>query len=322
LSNGRRRSVNPYTGSWFEALFGGPAMKRCDFKELSACYLRASIAIVLLIQCQLATAQNQTDIEAGQTVFQTYCFACHGIGEIQRVGPDLAGVHERRPQGWLLSFIKSPSTLIKTGDADSIALVEEFNGMVMPDSTISDQQIVQALNYIQARSAELETSNAPSLTAKNSATPPAPPSGAVVATGGDLFQGLRRFENNGPACNACHDVRSHAITGGGTLAVELTTAYSNMGSAGLAAIISQAPFPVMQVAYGQNPLTETEVESLVAFFQSAEELSASQQQTNYGFRLFLSGLIGAALLFVLIPFLWRHRKTGSVNQAIYDRQNS
>ena len=37
-------------------------MKRCDFKELSACYLRASIAIVLLMQYQLATAQNQTDI--------------------------------------------------------------------------------------------------------------------------------------------------------------------------------------------------------------------------------------------------------------------
>jgi mono/diheme cytochrome c family protein len=298
-------------------------------KGTNTTFLRVSMALALMILFQTSSAQNPIDVEAGQTLFQTYCFACHGIGEAQRVGPDLAGVHDRRSQEWLQSFVSSPSTLIENGDADSVALVERFNGMVMPDSTISDQQIGQVLSYIQSRSAELgaESSTpetAASSTAENSTVAASPelPSEEEMEAGGNLFQGVQRFENSGPACNACHDVRSDAITGGGALAAELTSVYSRMGSAGLAAIISQAPFPAMQVAYGQNPLTENEVGSLVAFLQSAESLSETQQQRNYGFRLFLSGAFGAAFLFVLFPFLWRNRKVGSVNQAIYDRQNN
>jgi hypothetical protein len=94
-----------------------------------------------------------------------------------------------------------------------------------------------------------------------------------------------------------------------------------MGGAGLTAIMSQAPFPAMQSAYDEKPLMEEEVASLVAFFQFADAESDSQQETNYGLSLFLSGGLGAAFLFGLFPFIWRNRKVGSVNQSIYDRQD-
>ncbi|MDP6095952.1 MAG: hypothetical protein QGG67_08215 [Gammaproteobacteria bacterium] len=141
-----------------------------------------------------------------------------------------------------------------------------------------------------------------------------------IALGGDLFQGVRRFQNAGPACNACHDVQNDTVTGGGTLAAELTSAFSRMGSAGLTAIIATAPFPAMQSAYGEKPVEEAEIASLVAFFEYADSESDSQQAVNYFLRLFTSGVIGAVFLFVLIPLIWLRRKVGSVNQAIYDRQ--
>lgn len=290
----------------------------------------ASIAwvMILILQLQSGLAQAQTDSGAGEQVFQTYCFACHGIGETLRVGPDLAGVNDRRSQQWLEQFVRSPKSVFDSGDADAIALFENFNGIVMPDATISDQQIIDVLAYIQSRTVSLGAADTRAVAdVETTALAPEPsavvaPSAADISRGGDLFQGKLRFQNSGPACNACHDVRNDAVAGGGTLAIELTSVFSKMGDAGLSAILSRPPFPAMQTAYSGNPLMEDELTALVAFFQNADAESASQQQVNYGLRLFLSGLLGAVFLFGLLPVIWRGRKIGSVNQSIYDRQNT
>ncbi len=290
-------------------------------RKIPVCAVVMGWVFMLMLPAQTSLAQNQAAIAAGEQIFQSSCFACHGIGEAQRVGPDLAGVHERRSQEWLEQFILSPQTMFDQGDETTVALFGEFNGMVMPDSAVSDQQIGQLLAYIESRSLAV----ASAVDANSGAAEPAaviaaaPASPEDVSSGADLFQGRLRFENSGPACNACHDVQNDAITGGGALAVELTSAYSRMGGAGLTAILANTPFPAMQTAYGEKPLVEEEVALLVAFFQSAAEQS-NQQQKNYAFNLFISGALGAGFLFGLIPFIWRNRRVGSVNQSIYDRQ--
>ena len=128
------------------------------------------------------------------------------------------------------------------------------------------------------------------------------------------------FENGGAACNACHDVRNDAVIGGGILAAELTTVFSRMGGAGVKAILGQAPFPVMQAAYADKPLTDEEVTALVAFLEFADSEEYNQLPRDYGIGLFLSGVVGAAILFLFFGIFWRGRKVGSVNQDIYDRQ--
>jgi len=291
--------------------------------KFPGCAVVMGWVFILMVPAQTSLAQNQAAIAAGEQVFQSSCFACHGIGKAQRVGPDLAGVHERRTQGWLEKFIRSPQTLFDQGDEIAVALFGEFNGMVMPDSAVSDQQIGQLLAYIESRSLAIlsaaDTNTGAAEPAAVIAAAPASPED--VSSGADLFQGILRFENSGPACNACHDVQNDAITGGGALAVELTSVYSRMGGAGLTAILSNAPFPAMQTAYGEKPLEEEEVALLVAFFQNAGEAS-NQQQKNYAFRLFISGALGAGFLFGLILLIWSSRKIGSVNQSIYDRQHT
>ena len=206
--------------------------------------------------------------------------------------------------------------MIDDGDADAVALFEEFNQMPMPDAMVSDEQVRQVLSYIEAQSTTATASAAPPV----EPVPQEPPSEEDIFTGQELFQGNIRLANGGPACNACHEVRNDAVIGGGILAIELTSVFSRMGGAGVKAILGHAPFPVMQAAYQDQELTENEVAALVAFLEYADSEQYNQLPRDYGIGLFLSGAVGAGFLFGIFGFVWRGRKRGSVNQAIYDRQ--
>jgi hypothetical protein len=212
--------------------------------------------------------------------------------------------------------------MINNGDAEAVALFAEFNQLPMPDAVATDEQIRQVLDYIDTQSsAVVVEASAETLVAEDQAeVQEQPASEEDIQAGQDLFQGILRFENGGPACNACHEVRNDAVIGGGILATELTSVFSRMGGAGVTAILGHAPFPVMQAAYQDQSLTEQEVAALVAFLEYADSAQYNQLPRDYGVGLFLSGLVGASILFILFGVIWRGRKKGSVNQAIYDRQ--
>jgi len=273
---------------------------------------------VLAVFISISHSQAGWTQEPGLQVFQTTCFACHTIGAGRLVGPDLAGVHERRSQEWLESFVKSAQSMIDDGDAAAVALFEEYNRLPMPDSLVSDEQIRQVLGYIKSQSSG--TATITDVSASEQVTPDAPASEEDILAGQELFQGNLRFVNGGPACNACHEVRNDAVIGGGILASELTTVFSRMGGAGVKAILGHAPFPVMQAAYQDQSLTDYEVTALVAFLEYADSEQYNQLPRDYGIGLFLSGSAGAGVLFVFFAVVWRGRKKESVNQSIFDRQ--
>jgi len=208
--------------------------------------------------------------------------------------------------------------MINDGDAEAIALFAEFNQMPMPDAVATDEQIRQVLSYIEMQSSSAAAEALVAVDQPEVQQQPA--SEEDIQTGQALFQGILRFENGGPACNACHDVRNDAVIGGGILATELTSVFSRMGSAGVKAILGHAPFPVMQAAYQDQSLTEQEVTALVAFLEYADSEQYNQMPRDYGVGLLLSGFAGASVLFIFFGVVWRGRKKGSVNQAIYDRQ--
>ncbi len=280
--------------------------------------LRALIFGILLAAISLTWSDKTQAQDTGEQAFNTTCFACHTIGGGRLIGPDLAGIHENRSQEWLEQFVKSSQALINSGDADAVALYEEYNSMIMPDALLSDEQIRAVLGFIKARSSDQPEPDEASTVAQ--AEPEEPASQEDILAGQELFQGNMRFENNGAPCNACHEVRNDAVIGGGILGTELTTVFSRMGKAGVQSILGRAPFPVMQAAYANKELTELEVRQLVAFLEYADSEEYNHLPRDYGLGLFASGVVGAGFLFGLFAFIWRGRKTGSVNQAIYDRQ--
>ena len=258
----------------------------------------------------IGSAPSSACAQDGQALFNGLCAACHTVGGGIRVGPDLAGVTERRTEAWLIPFITSSSTVIASGDETAAGLFAEFNQTPMPDVAYTPDEIRAVLRFIASGG---DGGGGPGM-------PDRPATREEIELGRQIFQGTTRLENRGPACNSCHHVRNDAVIGGGVLARELTTVFSRMGRTGVGAILGSPPFPVMEAAYADRPITDTEAFAVVAFLEEADAQEAFQEPADYGIRLLQGGVGGFLVLMLLYGLLWRRRKQRSVNQNIYDRQ--
>ena len=81
----------------------------------------------------------------GAQIFKANCTACHTIGGGRLVGPDLEGVTKKRKADWLKLWINSSSELIASGDADAIAIFEEYNKSAMTDFYFEDEEMEVAI---------------------------------------------------------------------------------------------------------------------------------------------------------------------------------
>ena len=271
--------------------------------------------VALLLAGWLSGSQPASAQESGKEIYQKMCAACHSIGGGRLVGPDLKGVNEKRPEDWLLKFIKSSDKLVKSGDKTAVALLDEYK-MPMPDQALSDEQIKKVLVHIKEAGGSTAAVKEPAV----ATTPAAEGTPAEIQLGGDLFEGKVRFANGGPSCNACHHVAADAHLGGGVLAAELTLVFSRMGKQGLSAMIAGNPFPVMQAAYAGKEFSEREIDALVAFLQHVDQEHARQMPKEWGWRMFSAGAGGVVVLLGIAGLAGRGRKKKSVNQDIYDRQ--
>jgi len=257
-------------------------------------------------------AQDQTEQLAGsgQELFQTRCAVCHTVGGGRLVGPDLKGVDERRSEEWIIAFVQHSQQMVAAGDPDAVAIFQEYSQIMMPDQPLYDQEIRGIIEYIRTA----EPTGDVQVAAPGEATE------EQILLGQQLFQGRTRFANGGPTCNACHEVTHEAVLAGGVLARDLTAVHSRLGASGVRAILGNPPFPVMQRAYQDKPLTDEEVIALAGFLQRADEEQALHQPRDYGRNLLFAGVLGTAILLGLYSLLWRGRLRSSVNQSIFDRQ--
>ena len=112
-----------------------------------------------------ATEAAPTDPEAvaGKLAFESKCLACHSVGQGKKLGPDVAGVTQRRSDDWLAKWLKAPEKMLQT-DASAKAMLKEFNNIPMPNQSLSDAEIRQYIKYFHWIDAQ--------------------PAGAVTAQGG------------------------------------------------------------------------------------------------------------------------------------------
>jgi len=269
--------------------------------------------IVLVLTCTSFFFVNGQD---GEAIFKQNCAACHKLGK-RFIGPDLIGVNQKRSEDWLLSFIKSSQTMIKSGDADAVAIYEEFNQVMMTDlAHLSDDDIKTILSYIEQQSSSMNSTEEPVEIVE---VVPTIYSAEDIQKGQNLFSGKTRFSNGGASCISCHNVTNDELISGGLMAKDLTNAYARMGEAGVGSIISSPPFPVMATAYEKTPLDSIETSQLTAFLKHADEVS-DEQEIRSGASLFiLGGGGGIIILFLLIELIWIKRLRKSVKENIYNR---
>lgn len=114
------------------------------------------IKLLLIAALAFQVAGANPPVEEGKTIFTARCASCHNVNK-QLTGPALAGVDERRSMDWIINFVKSSQTLVKSGDKDAVALFEKFNKIPMPDHTdLTDAHIQSIVEYIKAESATTE----------------------------------------------------------------------------------------------------------------------------------------------------------------------
>ncbi len=256
----------------------------------------------------------------GAAIFKQNCTACHKLGQ-KLIGPNLLGVTDKRSEEWLISFIRSSQTMIKSGDADAVAIFEEYNQLMMIDQpNLTDDEIKSILAYIKQESPSQDAQASGDAAAEVVEIVPIVYTEEDAHAGLKLFSGSMRLLNGGASCISCHNVTNDLLVPGGLLGKDLTNVYARLGDAGIAGILGAPPFPAMAASYKDNSLDSAEIVQLTAFLKHADSISG-EQAINSGAGLFLLGGGGGLIaLFLLIALIWNTRLKASVKQDIFKRQ--
>lgn len=97
---------------------------------------------------------NVTRVEGftrGASLFMTRCSACHSIGgRDSQLGPDLAGVVDKRPRAWLARWIKEPDRVRAEKDPTAMALKARYREVTMPNLRLSDKDAADIIDYLDS----------------------------------------------------------------------------------------------------------------------------------------------------------------------------
>lgn len=83
----------------------------------------------------------------GKLIYNQYCTACHKPEE-KYIGPPQKGILGRRSPEWVMNFIINPAEMLEK-DPIAIALLEEYNGAIMTDMNLDEDQARKILEYIR-----------------------------------------------------------------------------------------------------------------------------------------------------------------------------
>ncbi len=81
----------------------------------------------------------------GKMIFESKCLACHSMGQGPKLGPDLAGVTERRQDEWIERWLRDPQRMLAADDTAK-AVRKRFL-LDMPNQQLSPQDIAGLLRY-------------------------------------------------------------------------------------------------------------------------------------------------------------------------------
>ena len=266
---------------------------------------------LITLSCLLTFISSLSAQSQGEKLFSQQCAACHTIGGGKLIGPDLANVQTRRTEAWIIKFVQSSQSVIKSGDTAAIGLFNQYNNIIMPDHTLAANQIKSIIEYI--------TTNSPDTNNPNKRTPAqifsaSSVTEADIKKGKNLFEGLTKLTNGGPACISCHNINNQAMFNGGLLAKDLTTAFSRLSAVGVDGILRNPPFPAMIDGFGKEPLTDQEIKELLSFLYITDkrgDVQLGHLQTQ--FDLLIGIIVGINIAFAILFLLWQKVKKQSVN---------
>ena len=98
-------------------------------------------------------------LSEGQLLFRSRCSVCHRIGlgdGKDRVGPNLAGVTERRTRDWLRQFIMEPDRMLAAGDPTAMQLFRAYDQIPMPNLGIPPEEAESLIDFLEVEGRRAE----------------------------------------------------------------------------------------------------------------------------------------------------------------------
>jgi cytochrome c551/c552 len=92
----------------------------------------------------------------GPGIFKKNCAVCHTVGNGKLVGPDLKGVDKKYDIKWITQWVKSSQALVKKNDPKALQVFNDNNKMVMPDQSLSEDEIKTIVAFIGDETIKLE----------------------------------------------------------------------------------------------------------------------------------------------------------------------
>lgn len=90
---------------------------------------------------------DQALVKKGAELFKLKCTACHKPYR-KFIGPDLAGVTERRTPSWIMNMILDPDKMVKNNEIAK-KLLMDFNGSPMANQNLTQEEARAILEYFR-----------------------------------------------------------------------------------------------------------------------------------------------------------------------------
>lgn len=150
---------NEKTGQWMEESAGdNPRFLAVQIESLLPYQARSTT-----VQAQAPAAQAQPEahgketaqlqtwkLNPGRYLFARECAACHTIGHGDKIGPDLQGVTNVRPDKWLHEFIGEPDKKLDAKDPIAMALYERYKHLRMPNLTLTPEDVDTIVKFLKS----------------------------------------------------------------------------------------------------------------------------------------------------------------------------
>lgn len=236
-----------------QSLVGGPV-------DRAIRYVASGVAV-------LSCAGNliASDFSGAKAVFTKRCMACHTYGHGVKVGPDLKRVTDRRKREWLLAFVRSSSTVIRSGDPTATKLFRQFKSERMPDWTdLSSELIASIIDYLKADGPDQKPPDE-----RNAATATL----SEIDTGRALFHGQLQLACASQACAVCHSIHESRAVSGGSLGPDLTGAYLKYRDRAMTEFLRHPCIPQIPAFVSHLYLTPQESFAVKAYLAHAAGLA-------------------------------------------------
>ena len=100
--------------------------------------------------------EDKKTIDEGKALFTQNCSSCHSFSQ-RGIGPDLSGVTSEVPKAMLYRFIRNSQRVIESGDTRGIKLLQEYKVPMPSFETLSDDQMLSVLAYINTFKVKIES---------------------------------------------------------------------------------------------------------------------------------------------------------------------